>query len=76
MKTYSLNELLPFGECYYFEDAINCLMEFETDLRDDLDETIFFGGGRQAVDKKGIFVYERNKRPQLSIDKLFKISLN
>ena len=34
------------------------------------------GGGRQAVDKKGIFVYERNKRPQLSIDKLFKISLN
>ena len=74
MKKLKLDSLLPFGESYYYGDTMNCLEEFQSDLRDDLEETIFFSGGRQGVNKNGIFVYQRDKRPQVSVSKLLTSS--
>lgn len=76
MKAFKLDDVLPFGRSYYYEDEISSLKEFESDLRDDIEETLFFEGGRQAVDKRGVFVYQRNKRPQVALSKLFDIQLN
>ena len=76
MEKLNLNSILPFGGSYYYEDGINSLDEFESDLKDELDETIFFAGGRQGVSKTGIFIYQRDKKPQVPLYKLFSINLN
>jgi hypothetical protein len=76
MEKIKLEELLPLGGSYHYKDSINSLEVFESDLRRELDETIFFAGGRQAVNKNGIFLYKRDKDPQVPLYKLFSIQLN
>ena len=78
MKTYKLNEILPFGSSYYQPEGAWCLLKEEdpSDLLFAVRETLFFEGGRQGVSPDGIFLYSSDSKGQVLPKDLLTINTN